>query len=115
MKVMTWLNPSYFWTGSASFKAAEADVAQYGLDNLPDTSPANWFRWSAPSARVQPTDACRRRRSHMGVVGLQIQSNSQRQLLVLLGRSAQRGLHQSFVEGQDQGNLGALDRSRCGR
>eukprot|EP00450_Noctiluca_scintillans_P040459 CAMPEP_0194479742 /NCGR_PEP_ID=MMETSP0253-20130528/2766_1 /TAXON_ID=2966 /ORGANISM="Noctiluca scintillans" /LENGTH=688 /DNA_ID=CAMNT_0039319017 /DNA_START=65 /DNA_END=2131 /DNA_ORIENTATION=- len=52
MKVMTWLNPSYFWTGSASFKAAEADVAQYGLDSLPDTSPANWFRWSAPSAHA---------------------------------------------------------------
>ena len=47
MKVMTWLNPSYFWTGSASFKASEADVAQYGLD-----SPANWFRWSAPSAHA---------------------------------------------------------------
>ena len=30
---------------------------------------------------------------HMRVVGLQIQSNNQRQLLVLLGPSAQRGLY----------------------
>ena len=49
----------------------------------------------------------------MRVVGLQIQSNNQRQLLVLLGRSAQRGLY--LVKGQDQGDLGALDQSRCGR
>ena len=50
---------------------------------------------------------------YMRVVGLQIQSNNQRQLLFSLGRSAQRGLF--LVRGQDQGDLGALDRSRCGR
>ena len=51
-----------------SFKAAEADVAQCGLHNLPDTSPPKWFRWSTPSAHASsPLMPDRRRRSpHAG-------------------------------------------------
>ena len=92
-----------------SFKAAEADVAQCWLDNLPDTSPPKWFRWSAPSAHASsPLMPADDDVHYMRVVGLQIQSNNQRQLLVLLRRSAQRGLY--LVKGQDQGDLGALNR-----
>ena len=43
----------------------------------------------------------------MQVIGLQIQSNNQRQLFFPQGRSAQRGLY--HVKGQDQGDLEALD------
>ena len=89
-------------------------MAQCGLDNLPNTSPPKWFRWSAPSAHASsPLMPADEDVHHMRVVGLQIQSNNQCRLLFLLGRSAQCGLY--LVKGQDQGDLGALDRSRCGR
>ena len=39
-------------------------MAQCGLDNLPDTSPPKWFRWSTPSAHASsPLMPDRRRRS----------------------------------------------------
>ena len=51
-------------TEQGSFKVAEADVAQCGLDNLPDTSPPKWFRWSTPSAHASsPLMPDRQRRS----------------------------------------------------
>ena len=58
-------------------------------------------------------DLKRTRTGTCGSWGYRSQSNNYRQLLFLLGRSAQRGLY--LVKGQDQGDLGALDRSRCGR
>ena len=65
-------------------------MAQCKLDNLPDTSPAKWFQWSAPSAHTSsPLMPADDDVHYMWVAGLQIQSNNQRQLLVLLGRSAQ--------------------------
>jgi len=55
MKIMTWFNPSYVWTGSDVFKAAEADMhacrdaAEGALsDCLPEESPARYFKWSEP-------------------------------------------------------------------
>ena len=46
--MIAWSNPSYFWTGSAIVKQAEADVRRYGTrrEDQPATSPARWFRWS---------------------------------------------------------------------
>lgn len=48
MKVVSWFNPSYFWTGATAFKIAEIHVAAYGINGsyLPLDSPARWFRWS---------------------------------------------------------------------
>lgn len=45
MKIVSWMNPSYFWTGSQHVKTAESDVKQYGIDALPAQSPARWFKW----------------------------------------------------------------------
>jgi len=45
MKVTSWVNLSYFWTGSPLWKQAIADAEQFGLGNLPDDSPATWFAW----------------------------------------------------------------------
>lgn len=59
MKVVSWFNPSYFWTGSAQFKQAEKDVAKYGVgSSLPSDSPARWFRWKAScsSGHSKPAD-----------------------------------------------------------
>ena len=42
--VTSFWNHAYFWTGSPYFKQAEADVRVHGLDNLPEDSPARWFR-----------------------------------------------------------------------
>lgn len=47
MKVISWFNPSYIWTGSQSFKKAEEDVKRYGIHSLPTDSPARWFRWTS--------------------------------------------------------------------
>lgn len=58
MKVMSWLNPSYWWTGSKYFKQAEADIKEYGLYGLPEDSPAHWFRWKEGcSWPYKPPDA----------------------------------------------------------
>ncbi len=49
LKVTTWFNPSYVWTGSAMFKAAEAEVRLHG-PNYSDQSagnPAKYFKWMA--------------------------------------------------------------------
>jgi len=55
--VTSFWNAAYFWTGSPYFKQAEADIRQHGLDALPATSPAHWFRWSTHRARhVKPAD-----------------------------------------------------------
>ena len=58
MKMVIDFNPSYWWTGSPSFKQAISDVRTHGLSNLPAASPARWFRWKArcPGARTQPPD-----------------------------------------------------------
>ena len=58
MKIVIDFNPSYWWTGSPSFKQAISDVRTHGLSNLPAASPARWFRWKArcPGARSQPPD-----------------------------------------------------------
>ena len=45
MKVTTWINLSYFWTGSDLWQEAITDVQNHGLDNLPEESPAKWFAW----------------------------------------------------------------------
>jgi len=45
MKVTSTVNLSFFWTGSPLWKQAIADAQQFGLDNLPDDSPATWFAW----------------------------------------------------------------------
>eukprot|EP01062_Namystynia_karyoxenos_P018523 TRINITY_DN1690_c0_g1_i4.p1 TRINITY_DN1690_c0_g1~~TRINITY_DN1690_c0_g1_i4.p1 ORF type:complete len:715 (+),score=176.23 TRINITY_DN1690_c0_g1_i4:84-2147(+) len=51
--LVTWLNPSYFWTGSPYFKQAERDVKKYGTAraDLPPDSPALWFRWSTSESK----------------------------------------------------------------
>ena len=46
MTVTSFWNAAYVWTGSPFFKQAEADIIAHGLDSLPATSPARWFRWS---------------------------------------------------------------------
>jgi hypothetical protein len=46
IKLVTWINPSYIWTGSPIFKQAEIDMKQHGLQHLPRSSPAHFFRWS---------------------------------------------------------------------
>ena len=43
MTVTSFWNAAYFWTGSPYVKQAEADIREYGLDNLPESSPARWF------------------------------------------------------------------------
>jgi len=47
MALMTWFNPSYFWTGSPYFKQAEEHMRRYGLTlaGAPADSPARWFKW----------------------------------------------------------------------
>jgi len=50
MKIISWFNPSYLWTGADIFKKAEADAKQYFTHNvdysaLPADSPARFFRW----------------------------------------------------------------------
>ena len=41
LKVVSWFNPSYFWTGATAFKTAEAHIVEYGVhsDSLPMDSP----------------------------------------------------------------------------
>jgi len=57
MKIMTWLNPSYVWTGSKHFVQAEKDVKKYGINNLPTNSPARWFKWETKKASTsKPLD-----------------------------------------------------------
>ena len=58
MTVTSFWNAAYFWTGSPDFKQAEADIRKHGLDALPETSPARWFRWSAgrKSGHTKPAD-----------------------------------------------------------
>lgn len=55
---MSWFNPSYWWTGSASIKAAERDIKVAGnLDTVPVDSPARWFDWrSSRSGKMKPPD-----------------------------------------------------------
>lgn len=51
MSLVTWMNPSYFWTGSSAFKSAEQDIKKYGVNSseIPTTSTALWFRWRKES------------------------------------------------------------------
>lgn len=60
MSLVTWMNPSYFWTGSSYFKIAEQDIKKYGVNspNIPATSPALWFRWREdnPDGETKPSD-----------------------------------------------------------
>jgi hypothetical protein len=57
MTVTSFWNAAYFWTGSPYFKQAEADIRAHGLDDLPESSPARWFRWSARKAKhIKPAD-----------------------------------------------------------
>eukprot|EP01052_Picozoa_sp_SAG31_P062796 SAG31_NODE_21759_length_541_cov_1.165158_1_plen_160_part_01 len=58
MTVTSFWNAAYFWTGSPYFKQAEADIRVYGLNALPPTSPARWFRWSTTrrSRHMKPAD-----------------------------------------------------------
>jgi hypothetical protein len=61
MEVTSWFNPSYFWTGSALFQQAEADVATYGpiRANEPANSPARYFKWQVGAGAVtKPCDTC---------------------------------------------------------
>ena len=61
MAVITWFNPSYFWTGSPLFKQAEADVKIYGpvRSNQPANSPARFFQWQyGAGAAAKPCDTC---------------------------------------------------------
>uniref|UniRef100_A0A7S3TL01 Glycosyl hydrolase family 13 catalytic domain-containing protein n=2 Tax=Emiliania huxleyi TaxID=2903 RepID=A0A7S3TL01_EMIHU len=47
IKVILDFNPSYWWTGSPTFKQAEAHVRTFGASRSrqPAGSPARWFRW----------------------------------------------------------------------
>ena len=57
MTITSFWNAAYFWTGSPYFKQAEADIRTHGLDDLPETSPARWFRWSSrKSKHMKPAD-----------------------------------------------------------
>jgi hypothetical protein len=58
MRVMSWFNPSYWWTGSADVKLAEQHLKDAGsVDNLPVDSPARWFDWrSFRSGKTKPPD-----------------------------------------------------------
>jgi glycosidase len=61
MKVMSWFNPSYWWTGSPHIKKAEQDLKRHGNpDNVkssdPD-SPALWFDWKSDNpGKSKPPD-----------------------------------------------------------
>jgi hypothetical protein len=58
MKVISWMNPSYWWTGSKYVKQAERDmraVKESGGDwktDLPADSPARWFKWTSNRRRT---------------------------------------------------------------
>lgn len=57
MTVTSFWNAAYFWTGSPYFKRAEADIRAHGLGQLPEDSPARWFRWASHRSRhVKPAD-----------------------------------------------------------
>jgi len=47
MKLLTWFNPSYVWTGSPHFKMAEEHMQAAGgnVTKTPADSPARWFKW----------------------------------------------------------------------
>mmetsp|Transcript_100798 Transcript_100798/g.284269 ORF Transcript_100798/g.284269 Transcript_100798/m.284269 type:complete len:720 (-) Transcript_100798:208-2367(-) len=108
MKVMSWLNPSYWWTGSPYFKQAEADIRQYGLQGLPDESPAHWFRWKEGcSWPYKPSDQRPGENGRGGMeqvwvcdpdVGLSYQSTWARQPLSNFGSKAFLKKWNSFLE-----------------
>eukprot|EP00931_Biecheleriopsis_adriatica_P069268 TRINITY_DN43130_c0_g1_i1.p1 TRINITY_DN43130_c0_g1~~TRINITY_DN43130_c0_g1_i1.p1 ORF type:complete len:719 (+),score=127.41 TRINITY_DN43130_c0_g1_i1:155-2158(+) len=72
MALVTWMNPSYFWTGSKHFKQAERDIQTYSLEGLPPESPARWFKWKPNCSNVTVVkprdDAPRERNGQIGWV-----------------------------------------------
>lgn len=70
MRIMSWLNPSYWWTGSGYYQQAVNDLidAQGDISAADDDSPAHWFfsadlGWDYPSSDFidtcqAPSDAC---------------------------------------------------------
>ena len=61
MKLMSWINPSYMWTGASYFKQAEQDLitANSNLNAIDPESPARAFLWIDPQtdARCQVCNA----------------------------------------------------------
>ena len=70
MRIMSWLNPSYWWTGSGYYQQAVNDLidAQGDIFAVDDDSPAHWFfsedlGWDYPTPDFidtcqAPSDAC---------------------------------------------------------